>query len=75
MDGKGSWRDNMFVEWLWGSVKYEEVYLHAYDCVSDAKKGLGQYFEFLQPGRPHTALDDNTSDEFYYKNLPTLRRH
>jgi putative transposase len=74
MDGKGAWRDNVFVERLWRSVKYEEVYLHAYDCVSEAKKGLGQYFEFYNQERPHTALDDNTPDEFYFKNLPALLR-
>ena len=72
MDGKGAWRDNVFVERLWRSVKYEEVYLYAYDCVSAAKRGLGKYFEFYNQERPHTALDDNTPDEFYFKNLPTL---
>ncbi len=56
MDGKGCWRDNVFVERLWRSVKYEEVYLHAYDSVSTAKSGLGKYFTRYNQLRPHTAL-------------------
>ena len=72
MDGKGCWRDNVFVERLWRSVKYEEVYLHACDSVSDAKNGLGKYFTWYNQNRPHTALDDKTPDEFYFDNLPSL---
>ena len=72
MDGKGCWRDNVFVERLWKSVKYEEVYLHAYDSVSEARKGLEKYFTFYNQRRPHTALDDKTPDEFYFDNLPVL---
>lgn len=72
MDGKGCWRDNVFVERLWKSVKYEEVYLHAYDSVSEAKRGLEKYFTFYNQRRPHTALDDKTPDEFYFDNLPVL---
>jgi putative transposase len=72
MDGKGCWRDNVFVERLWKSVKYEEVYLHACDCVSDARKGLEKYFAFYNQRRLHTALDDKTPDEFYFENLPAL---
>ena len=74
MDGTGCWRDNVFVERLWKSVKYEEVYLHAYDSVSEAKRGLEKYFTFYNQRRPHTALDDQTPDEFYFDNLPTLRQ-
>ena len=48
MDGKGSWKDNVFVERLWKSVKYEEVYLRAYESVPEARTGLGRYFEVLQ---------------------------
>lgn len=70
MDGKGCWRDNVFVERLWKSVKYEEVYLRAYDSVSEAKQGLSHYFTFYNQGRPHTALDDKTPDEFYVEKLP-----
>ena len=72
MDGKGCWRDNVFVERLWKSVKYEEVYLHAYDCVSDAKSGLQRYFARYNQFRPHSALDDKMPDEFYFENLPAL---
>ena len=72
MDGKGCWRDNVFVERLWRSVKYEEVYLHAYDSVSDAKSGLKNYFIRYNQLRPHSALDDKTPDEFYFENLPSL---
>ncbi len=72
MDGKGCWRDNVFVERLWRSVKYEEVFLHAYDSVSTAKAGLQRYFTRYNQFRPHSSLDDKTPDEFYYENLPTL---
>ena len=70
MDGKGCWRDNVFVERLWKSVKYEEVYLRAYDSVSDAKVYLGKYFNFYNTQRPHQSLDGHTPDEIYYNNLP-----
>ena len=74
MDGRGCWRDNVFVERLWRSVKYEEVYLYAYDCVNDAKRGLEKYFKLYNQHRPHTALDDQTPDEFYYENLPAMKK-
>ena len=70
MDGKGSWRDNVFIERLWRSVKYEEVYLNAYDSVSDARARLGKYFEFYNARRTHTSLDRRTPDEVYFKQLP-----
>lgn len=72
MDGKGCWRDNIFVERLWRTVKYEEVYLHAYDSVSEARKGLEKYFMFYNQKRSHTTLDDKTPDEFYLEKLPKL---
>ena len=53
MDGKGAWRDNLFVERLWKTVKYEEVYLHAYDSVPDAQRHLAAYFTFYNQGSPH----------------------
>ena len=62
MDGKGCWRDNVFVERLWKSVKYEEVYLHGYDTVSVARKALSQYFDFYNRRRPHSTLDGKTPD-------------
>lgn len=70
MDGKGRWRDNVFVERLWKSVKYEEVYLRAYDTVSDARTGLARYFQFHNIRRPHTALDRRTPDAVYFESLP-----
>lgn len=70
MDGKGCWRDNVFVERLWKSVKYEEVYLHAYESVSQAKAGIGKYFTFYNARRPHSSLDRMTPDQFYFKSLP-----
>ncbi len=66
MDGKGAWRDNLFVERLWKSVKYEEVYLHAYDSVREAHQGLSRYFAFYNSGRPHAALDGRTPDMVYF---------
>jgi len=66
MDGKGAWRDNLFVERLWKSVKYEEVYLHAYDSVPEAHQGLSRYFTFYNTARPHTALDGRTPNMVYF---------
>ena len=72
MDGKGSWRDNVFVERLWRSIKYEEVYLHAYESVAQAKAGIGRYIEFYNTRRPHSALDKKTPEEFYFASLPVI---
>ena len=66
MDGKGCWRDNVFVERLWKSVKYEEVYLHGYDTVSVARQALTRYFDFYNRRRPHSALDGKTPDTAYF---------
>jgi len=68
MDGKGCWRDNVFVERLWRSVKYEEVYLHAYQSVSEAQAGIARYFAFYNARRSHTALDRRTPDLVYFKS-------
>jgi putative transposase len=70
MDGKGCWRDNVFVERLWKSIKYEEVYLHAYDSVSAARAGIGRYIGFYNERRPHRSLDGATPDSVYFKSLP-----
>src|SRR5665213_2963939 len=70
MDGKGAWRDNVFVERLWRSVKYEEVYLRAYDSVSDARASIGRYFGFYNGRRPHSSLDGMTPDKAYFNLLP-----
>ena len=70
MDGKGAWRDNVFVERLWRSVKYEEVYLKAYDSVSEARASIGRYLDFYNRRRPHSSLDDATPDQAYFNPLP-----
>ncbi|WP_334396741.1 IS3 family transposase [Bradyrhizobium sp. AZCC 2289] len=72
MDGKGAWRDNVFVERLWRSVKYEEVYLRAYESVGEARHSIGRYLDFYNGRRPHSSLDDMTPDQAYF-NLPPLR--
>ncbi|MGY3387849.1 putative transposase [Bradyrhizobium sp. USDA 3311] len=72
MDGKGAWRDNVFVERLWRSVKYEEVYLRAYENVSEARNSIGRYFDLYNRRRPHSSLDDRTPDQAYF-DLPPLR--
>jgi putative transposase len=66
MDGKGAWRDNVFVERLWRTVKYEEVYLRAYASVAEAKSSLEGYFTFYNTRRPHQALDGMTPDQVYF---------
>jgi putative transposase len=70
MDGKGAWRDNVFVERLWRSVKYEEVYLRAYDGVGEARASIGRYLDFYNCRRPHSSLDDATPDHAYFTPLP-----
>jgi len=70
MDGKGAWRDNVFVERLWRSVKYEEVYLWAYDNVSEAHASIGRYLDFYNRRRPHSSLDDATPNQAYFTQLP-----
>ena len=70
MDGKGAWRDNVFVERLWRSVKYEEVYLRAYDSVSEARASIGRYLDFYNGRRPHSSLDGATPDQAYFTTLP-----
>ena len=71
MDGKGCWRDNVLVERLWKSLKYEEVYLHAYETVGAAHQGLERYLMFYNQTRPHQALDGQTPDQVYYENRTT----
>lgn len=70
MDGQGAWRDNVFVERLWKSVKYEEVYLKGYASVSEARASIGRYFEFYNRRRPHSSLDGHTPDQVYFPSLP-----
>jgi putative transposase len=70
MDGKGSWRDNIFIERLWRSIKYEEIYLRAYETVSDARASIGRYLAFYNGRRPHSSLDRQTPDQAYFTRLP-----
>ena len=70
MDGKGSWRDNVFVERLWRSVKYEEVYLRAYGSVGEARSSIARYLEFYNERRPHSSLDRRTPSEVYCASQP-----
>jgi putative transposase len=72
MDGRGAWRDNVFVERLWRSVKYEEVYLRAYDSVGEARASLGRYLDFYNRKRPHSSLAARTPDRAYFDHLPLL---
>ncbi len=66
MDGRGAWRDNVFVERFWRSLKYEEVYLRAYETASEAKHFIGRYVAFYNADRPHSALDGQTPDDVYF---------
>ena len=70
MDGKGCWRDNVFVERLWKTIKYEHVYLHAYETVSEAREKMTTYIDFYNHRRPHTALDRHTPDDMYFNSRP-----
>jgi putative transposase len=70
MDGRGAWRDNVFVERLWRSVEYEEVYLRAYESVSEARNLIGRYLNFYNRRRPHSSLDGNTPDQAYFNQPP-----
>ena len=74
MDGKGCWRDNVFVERLWKSVKYEEVYLRAYESVSQARAGIGRYLDFYNARRPHTAHKGKTPDQAYFTRLSPVAK-
>jgi putative transposase len=70
MDAKGAWRDNVFVERLWRSVKYEEVYLKAYDSVAEARASIGRYLDFYNRKRPHSSLGARTPDQAYFDRQP-----
>ena len=72
MDGRGSWRDNVFVERLWRSVKYEEVYLHAYDSVGEARRSIRHYLDWYNRFRPHSKIKKITPDDAYAVMLPTV---
>ena len=66
MDGKGAWRDNVFVERLWRTIKYEEAYLRAYASVVEARASIGRYLAFYNTRRPHSSLDGKTPDQAYF---------
>ena len=70
MDGRGRWMENVFIERLWRSVKYEDVYLKAYDSVGEARRGLKTYFEFYNHKRRHQSLDRRTPNVVYCSTLP-----
>jgi len=70
MDGRGCWRDNVFVERVWKSIKYEEVYLHAYETVSQARASIGRYIDFYNTIRPHSSLKAFTPDQVHFNRLP-----
>jgi putative transposase len=72
MDGKGAWRDNVFVERLWRTIKYEEIYLKAYDTVTEARASIGRYLGFYNARRPHSSLDRRTPNEAYFTRLPQI---
>ena len=69
MDGKGCWRDNVFIGRVWRSIKYEEVYLHAYETVSAAREGIGRYINFYNTRRPHSSHQARTPDVVYFASL------
>ena len=73
MDGRGAWRDNVFVERLWRSVKYERVYLKAYDSVAAARADIAQYLHWYNTQRPHSSVDRLTPEAAYFAGLPMLQ--
>ena len=72
MDGKGAWRDNIFVERLWRTIKYEEVYLRAYASVSEARNSISRYLAFYNGRRPHSSLGGQTPDQAYLTPLQPI---
>jgi putative transposase len=72
MDGKGAWRDNVFIERLWRTVKYEEVYLKAYGGVPEARMSIGRYLDFYNAGRPHSRHGGRTPDQIWFAGLPAI---
>ena len=73
MDGRGQWRDNVFVVRFWKSVKYEEVYLKAYETVSAARAGIAAYLDYYNTRRPHRAHGGQPPDMVYFSALPALQ--
>ena len=73
MDGKGRWMDNVYVEHLWRSLKQEEVYRHAYEIVSEARKEIADYLSYFNEERPHQGIDNRTPDDVFYKRKPLAK--
>ena len=73
MDGRGAWRDNVFVERIWRSVKYERVYLRAYDTVREAKEDIAQYIDWYNTDRGHSSLQGKTPEQVWLASMPTLQ--
>ena len=73
MDGRGSWRDNVFIERLWTTLKYDRVYLHVYESVADARSKILTFLKWYNSDRPHSSFDRMTSDEKFFKPLPALK--
>jgi len=73
MDGQGRWRDNIVIERFWKTVKYEEIYLKAYESISHAKKELSKFFDRYNIRRPHQGLNDRTPDDVYWSTLPNVK--
>lgn len=74
MYGHGSRRNNVFIERFWRSIKYEEIYLHAYNSVSAARCGIGKHIELYNASGPHSTLDKSTPDEYYFASLPAIEQ-
>ena len=70
MDGRGCWRDNVFIERLWRSIKYEDVYLHVHESVSQALAGIGRYIQLYKTRRPHSSLQARTPEVVHFNSLP-----
>ena len=73
MDGRGAWCDNVFVERLWRTIKYERVYLRAYDSVNEARTDIAEYIDWYNMGREHTSVDEKTPDNAYWQLLPDMK--
>ena len=69
MDGRGRWQDNVLIERLWRSLKYENVYLNAYETGSEARSGIGRWISFYNQTRPHSSLDGTTPERCYHQGL------
>jgi len=73
MDGRGAWRDNVFVERLWRTIKYEEIYLKAYDSVAEARLCIGRFIDWYNHGRPHSSVESRPPMAAYQALLPAIK--